>query len=437
MCSRPTEFQATRLCPNDESLANVPRDDVSFGQGPDEPRDVSFDEAGDEVSLDSTLARGLGELDAAELLRVDRPMTRRQGGVVEVDGRELVDFASNDYLGIAADPRPAAAAARLLAVEGAGAGAARLISGTHPMHLRLERALAAMKGQEAALLFASGYAANVGAIAALAGRGDILYSDELNHASVIDGCRLSRAEVRIFPHRDLSVLEELMRRDRKEQPEGSRWIVVEGVYSMEGDLFPLDRLVPLARRYGARTYLDDAHGTGVLGRAGRGSAEHFGVAGEIDVVLGTLGKAIGTSGAFVAGSERLRSWLLNRARSFVFSTAPSAALAAASLKALEIVECESLRRDRLRAHALRLRGGLAALGHPVARDSPGHIVPVRIGGAGETMRVAAALESRGYLVGSIRPPSVPPGSARLRIGLSATHNSEQIDGLLRALEESR
>jgi len=388
-------------------------------------------------SLDEVLALGLGELDAAELLRMDRPMTRRPGGVVEVAGRELVDFASNDYLGLAADPRPAAAAARFLAVEGAGTGAARLISGTHRVHLRLERALAAMKGKEAALLFGSGYAANVGAIAALAGRGDILYSDELNHASVIDGCRLSRAEVRIFPHRDLRALEELMRRDREEHPAGSRWIVVEGVYSMEGDLFPLDRLVPLARKYGARLYLDDAHGTGVLGREGRGSAEHFGVTGEIDVVLGTLGKAIGTSGAFVAGSERLRSWLLNRARSFVFSTAPSAALAAASLEALEILAREPERRDRIRAHALRLTDGLAALGHSVSRDLPGHIVPVRIGGAGDTMRVAAALEARGYLVGSIRPPSVPPGSARLRIGLSAAHLPEQIDGLLRAIEENR
>lgn len=425
MSSRPTASQATPRSRDDVSL-----NDVSL-------EDEALHECRDDVSLDGTLAHGLGELEAAELLRADRPMTRRQGGVVEVDGRELVDFASNDYLGLAADPRPAAAAARLLAVEGAGAGAARLISGTHPTHLRLERTLAAMKGKEAALLFGSGYAANVGAIAALAGRGDILYSDELNHASVIDGCRLSRAEVRIFPHRDLPALEELMRRDRRTQPEGSRWIVIEGVYSMEGDLFPLDRLVPLAQKHGARVYLDDAHGTGVLGREGRGSAEHFGVAGEIDVVLGTLGKAIGTSGAFVAGSERLRSWLLNRARSFVFSTAPSAALAAASLEALEILEREPERRERVRAHALRMRDGLAALGHPVARDSPGHIVPVRIGGAGETMRIAAALEGRGYLVGSIRPPSVPPGSARLRIGLSAAHSTEQIDGLLRALEESR
>ena len=425
MSSRPTASQATHRSRDDVSL-----NDVSL-------EDEALHECRDDVSLGGTLAHGLGELEAAELLRADRPMTRRQGGVVEVDGRELVDFASNDYLGLAADPRPAAAAARLLAVEGAGAGAARLISGTHPTHLRLERTLAAMKGKEAALLFGSGYAANVGAIAALAGRGDILYSDELNHASVIDGCRLSRAEVRIFPHRDLPALEELMRRDRRTQPEGSRWIVIEGVYSMEGDLFPLDRLVPLARKHGARVYLDDAHGTGVLGREGRGSAEHFGVAGEIDVVLGTLGKAIGTSGAFVAGSERLRSWLLNRARSFVFSTAPSAALAAASLEALEILEREPERRERVRAHALRMRDGLAALGHPVARDSPGHIVPVRIGGAGETMRIAAALEGRGYLVGSIRPPSVPPGSARLRIGLSAAHSTEQIDGLLRALEESR
>ncbi len=384
--------------------------------------------------LEAFLARGLEELDASGLLRADRPLRRREGGRVEVEGRVLADFASNDYLGLAADPRPARAAARVLEREGAGSGAARLISGTHPLHHELERALAELKGKEAALLFATGYAANVGTLAALAGPGDLLYSDELNHASIIDGCRLSRAEVRIFPHGDLEVLERMLRNDRgRGRPGRARWIVVEGVYSMEGDLCPLDELVLLARREQARVYLDDAHGTGVVGATGKGSSEAFGVNGEVDVVVGTLGKALGTGGAFVAGSSRLRAWLLNRARSFVFSTAPPAAMAAATLAALEIRSSEPERRTRLAGNADHLARGLGALGLPPRPGLPGHITPVRIGGSDRTVQVARRLEERGFLVGAIRPPSVPSGTARLRIGVSAVHDAAQIDGLLGAL----
>jgi 8-amino-7-oxononanoate synthase len=386
---------------------------------------------GRDNSMDADLARRLAQLRDAGLRRALRSVERRDGAEVAVDGRTAIDFSSNDYLGLAADPRIARAAADALAEAGTGAGAARLISGNHPLHERLEREIAAFKHAPAALLFPSGYAANTGAIPALVGRGDAVYSDALNHASLIDGCRLSRAEPRVFPHGDLDALHRLLREDQGKF--ARRMIVVDAVFSMDGDLFPLDRLIPIAREHGAWTYVDDAHGTGVLGVEGRGAAEHFGVEGEIDVRMGTLGKALGTAGAFVAGSERLREWLMNRARSFVFTTGSPPALAAAALQALRIARDEPWRRERLRENARRMRDGLAALGRPAPGEADGHIVPVPLGDPGETMRIGAALRARGFLAGAVRPPTVPPGGSRLRVTLSAAHTAEQIDGLLDAL----
>ncbi|HEU4456643.1 MAG TPA: 8-amino-7-oxononanoate synthase [Longimicrobium sp.] len=380
--------------------------------------------------LDDALAADLAALERAGLRRALHPVDERDGAEVVFGGRRMVDFSSNDYLGLASDPRIARAAAEALA-GGTGAAAARLISGNHALHEALEAALAAFKGAEAALLFSSGYAANAGALPALAGPGDALYSDALNHASLIDGCRLSRAAVRVFPHMDVRALDAMLREDAGRYRR--RIIVVDAVFSMDGDLFPLDALVEVARRRGAWTYVDDAHGTGVLGDGGRGSAERWGVEGEIDVVMGTLGKALGTAGAFVAGSRTLRDFLLNRARSFVFSTGTPPALAAATLRALEIVRAEPWRRERLRANARRLREGLAALGHPAPGEPNGHIVPVLIGGEAETMRAGAALRERGWLPAAVRPPTVPPGTSRLRLTLSAAHTPEQVDGLLEAL----
>ncbi|HYJ78795.1 MAG TPA: 8-amino-7-oxononanoate synthase [Longimicrobiaceae bacterium] len=362
-----------------------------------------------------------------------RTVEKRRGAQVRVEGRPTVDFASNDYLGLAADPRLASAAGAALGRAGTGAAAAPLICGHHPLHQALERELAALKGAAAALLFSSGYAANLGAIPALVGRGDAVYSDALNHASLIDGCRLSRAETRIFPHADPDALDALLAGDAGRFRR--RLIVVDAVFSMDGDLFPLDALVRVARRHGAWTYVDDAHGTGVLGAGGRGAAERWGVEGEIDVVMGTLGKALGAAGAFVAGSAAVRDLLLNRARSFVFSTAPPPALAAAALEALRIVRGEPWRRERLRANARRLRGGLRALGRPAGGEPDGHIVPVVIGAADATVSAGDALREAGYLVGAVRPPTVPAGTSRLRITLSAAHTDEEVDGLLAALAE--
>ncbi len=386
-----------------------------------------------QTTLDAVLRRDLSVLDHADLRRETHPVRERRGATVSAAGRPAVDFSSNDYLGLAGDPRIADAIAGALKREGTGAAAARLISGTNELHEELEVALAAFKGAEAALLFASGYAANTGAIPALASRGDVIYADALNHASLIDGCRLSRAEVKIFPHLDLDRLDDMLRDDADR--DGRRWIVVDAVFSMDGDLFPLDALAALASEHGAFTYVDDAHGTGVLGANGRGSAERWNVERRIDVTMGTLGKAIGTTGAFIAGSQLLRDWLLNRARAFVFTTAAPPALAAGTSEALRIVQTEPWRRDRLRANARALRDGLRALGRDPAGDEDGHIIPLIIGEAAATARAGAALRERGFLVGAVRPPTVPLGSSRLRVTASGAHTPEQIAHLLDALRD--
>jgi 8-amino-7-oxononanoate synthase len=385
-------------------------------------------------TLDHVLTRELDALTHAGLRRALRPVQRRSGAQVLVDGRPAVDFSSNDYLGLATDPRLAAAAATAMFDDGTGAGAARLITGDHPRHRALEQELARYKQTDAALLFGSGYLANVGTIPALVGRGDAIYADALNHASLIDACLLSRAERRVFAHRDMAQLEAALIADQGRVRR--RLIIVDGVFSMDGDLAPLDQIVSLARTYGAWTYVDDAHGTGVLGESGRGSAEYWGVENDIDVVMGTLGKAFGVAGAFIAGSRTLVEYLINRARSFVFTTATPPALSAAAAAALRIARAEPGRRDRLRDVARRLRAGVAALGRPVDGDSTGHIIPVAIGAADEAVRVGAALRERGYLVGAVRPPTVPIGTSRLRITASAAHSDAQVDGLLTALADT-
>ena len=377
--------------------------------------------------MDAELDEELQVLQSAGLRRSLRQVHQRRAGTVLLDGERVADFASNDYLGLAADPRLSRAASAVLQAEGVGAGAARLISGNHPIHEGLERAVARFKGCEHALLFPSGYMANVGAIPALVGPGDVIYSDALSHASLIDGCRLSKATIRVFPHADVAALAAMLEADRHAFRRAL--IVVEGIFSMDGDLFPLDQLVPLARRFDAWTYVDDAHGTGVLGATGAGSVEHFGVTGQIDVIVGTLGKAMGTSGAYVAGSQVLVDYLTSRARSFIYTTGAPAAISAATLEALRIVQVESWRRDAVRERANRLRERLRAAGLEAPGMSDGHIIPVLIGDPMHTMRLVADLRRRGFLVGGVRPPTVPTGTARLRISVSAVHPMELVDAL--------
>lgn len=383
-------------------------------------------------TLEAQLRADLAAWEAAGLRRRPRTVHRRQGARLWIDDREIVDVASNDYLGLAGDPRLAEAAARALARGPVGAAAARLICGEYEEHRALEREIAAFLGAEDALLFGSGYLANIGALPALAGEGDVIYSDALNHASLIDGCRLARARVRVVPHGDVAALAAMLREDYGRTRR--RWIVVDGVFSMDGDLAPLADLVALARRYDAWIYLDDAHATGVLGPTGRGSAERWGVMGEVAATVVTLGKAFGAAGACVVGSATVREWLLQRARSFVFTTAPPPAVAAAARAALRIVQDEPERRARLWALAAHLREALRAyVGLEVPADGAGHIVPVIVGDAAAAVQLGAALFEEGYWVGAVRPPTVPPGTARLRLSLSAAHTPADLEGLAQAL----
>jgi 8-amino-7-oxononanoate synthase len=377
--------------------------------------------------MDMALIEELQSLQAAGLRRTLQQVHQRRAGTVLLNGERVADFASNDYLGLAADPRLARAAAAVLQAEGMGAGAARLISGNHPLHDALERALAHFKGCERALLFPSGYMANIGAIPALVGPGDVIYSDALCHASLIDGCRLSKAAIRVFPHADLDALAGMLADDRHAFRRAL--IVVEGVFSMDGDLFPLEGLVPLARRFDAWTYVDDAHGTGVLGATGAGSVEQCDVTGQIDVIVGTLGKAMGTSGAYVTGSRPLVDYLTSRARSFIFTTGTPPAVAAATLEALRLVQVEPWRREAVRDRARRLRDRLRAAGREAPGMSDGHIVPIMVGDVGATMRLVGEMRRRGFLVGGVRPPTVAPGTSRLRVSVSAVHPMELVDAL--------
>ncbi len=377
--------------------------------------------------MSEILDEELSALQNAGLRRTLRAVQERRAGTVQLNGERIADFASNDYLGLAAEPRVARAASAVLQAEGTGAGAARLISGNHPVHDTLERELARFKECEAALLFPSGYMVNVGVIPALVGEDDVIYSDALNHASLVDGCRLAKATLRIFPHADLDALRAALEADQGLFRRAL--IVVEGLFSMDGDRFPLDALVPLAREFGAWTYVDDAHGTGVLGEDGRGSIADCGVTGQIDVVVGTLGKALGTSGAFVCGSRVLIDFLVSRARSFIFTTGSPPALAAATLEALRLSLVEPWRREAVRDRARHLRDRLSAGGRPIAGMADGHIIPIVVGDPTRTMATVAELRRRGFLVGGVRPPTVAPGTSRLRISVSALHPPSLVDAL--------
>jgi glycine C-acetyltransferase/8-amino-7-oxononanoate synthase len=367
------------------------------------------------------VAAALEELRERGLYRQLRLIEGPQGPRVLLSGREVLLLCSNDYLGLAADARVREAAAEAALRWGAGSGASRLISGNMEPHHELEAALAAFKGYERALLFGSGYLANTGTIAALAGPGEVVFSDELNHASIIDGCRLARAETVVYQHNDVEHLESLLRA----APGTPALIVTDGVFSMDGDVAPLPGLLELARRYGARLMVDEAHATGALGPGGRGAVAAAGLSGEVDVVMGTMGKALGSYGAYVCASAETVDFLINRARPFVFSTAPPPPVVGAARAALEVLEAEPERVDRLIANAQVLREGLAAEGL-VAAASTTQIVPIEIGEAEPTMALCERALERGVFAQGIRPPTVPEGSSRLRFTVMATHEPEEL-----------
>jgi len=356
-----------------------------------------------------------------------RGLARR---LVVRDSRSLLNFASNDYLGLANDPRVVDAACSAARVHGWGSGASPLVSGWREPHEALSAALAEFERVEAVALFPSGFAANLGAIVALVGPGDAVYLDRLDHACLVDGARLSRAKLRVYPHNDANRLEAILVRDRGKFRRSL--IATDGVFSMDGDLAPLADLADLAGRFGAMLLVDEAHGTGVFGAEGRGAAEWLGVEDRVDVKVGTLSKALGSLGGFVAGSRRLVNWLINRARPLIYSTSLPPSAAAAATQALEILQLEPWRRARLTTLAASLREALPTLGLPDAGPG-GPIVPVVLGEPEAALDRAARLLERGCLVPAIRPPTVPEGTARLRISLTAAHTSEDLETLIAAL----
>lgn len=338
------------------------------------------------------------------------------------DGREVLVFNSNDYLGMTHEAAVIRAAGEALRF-GAGSGGARLTSGASFEISDLEAELARFKGKEAALVFNTGYMTNLGVIWALAGKEDVIFSDSLNHASIIDGCRMSGAKIAVYPHSDTAALERLL----AETPcAGQRYIVTDGVFSMDGDIARLPELAALRDKYGAALLVDDAHATGVIGKTGRGTAEYWGLEGTVDIQVGTLSKALGAEGGFVCASEDIIRWLRNRSRPFIFSTAIGPSTAAVALASLCLLEAEPRRLEILRANTARLRDALTAAGLPLLPgDTP--ILPVMCGEEDRAASLARACREEGLLLSAIRPPSVPRGTSRIRLTVTAAHTAEDID----------
>jgi 8-amino-7-oxononanoate synthase len=379
----------------------------------------------------SDVAERLSELREAGLYRELREVGGAQGPRVMLDGREVILLCSNNYLGLANHPAVREAAATAALRWGTGAGASRLISGSMTLHRRLEERLAEFKGTESALLFGSGYLANTGTVSALAREGEVVCSDELNHASIIDGCRLSRAETFVYRHADTEHLAWGLERVRGR----ASLIVTDGVFSMDGDVAPLAELAELAERHRCRLMVDEAHGTGALGPKGRGAVAEAGVGERVDVIVGTLGKALGSYGAYVCADAEIRELLVNVARPFIFSTALPPPAVAAAYAALSQLEGRSKRLRRLRENAATVRSALAAEGFDVDEEGT-QIVPVVVGEAARATALCDAALRRGVFAQAIRPPTVPGGSSRLRLTVMATHREGELRRAAAAIGEA-
>ncbi len=349
-----------------------------------------------------------------------------------ISGKKYILLASNNYLGLSTEPRVVEAAASALSKYGTGSGGSRLVSGSSDLHAELEKKIAEFKSTEDAILFSSGYLANVGTIAALVGEGDTVFSDELNHASIIDGCRLSRARVEIYPHLDTDSLDYMVSQNR-----GSRkkLIVTDTVFSMDGDLTDLGEICSISERHGCMLMVDEAHAMGVLGEKGSGATEHFGVESRVPVVMGTLSKAVGSLGGYVAGSRRLVDFIRNRVRSYIFDTSLPAASVAASIEAIRIIESEPQRRKHLMRLVDKFKSGLCEMGFDVL-SSQSAIVPVLTGEPEVTLKLASAIRKRGVYTPAVRPPSVPAGKCRIRASLMATHTEDHISQALEGFRDS-
>jgi 8-amino-7-oxononanoate synthase len=379
----------------------------------------------------SDYRRHLASLEAQGLLRTLRTVDSPQGPRVRVDGREVVCLCSNNYLGLASHPHVVRRVQQAVAEWGFGSGASRLVSGTMSPHRRLEARLAAFKKTEAALLFGSGYQANAAAIAAAAGGDDVILIDRLVHASIVDAARASGAAVRVFPHRDYDKLAKTLARCARYK---RRLVVTDTVFSVDGDLADLPALVEIKRRYEAALMIDEAHATGVFGASGRGLAEQQNVEDDIDITVGTLSKALGGIGGFVAAERPFIEYLINTARSFIYTTAPPPAACAAAEAALDLIESEPQRRERLGALADRVRREWHGRPDRNTAGSASQIIPLVVGDNMKALELSRALLDAGFLVPAIRPPTVPRGTARLRVTLCADHDPDDINAFLAAVD---
>jgi glycine C-acetyltransferase len=383
-----------------------------------------------ETSLDY-LKEQLADLRAAGTALHPRVLEDEQKARTRFDGRDVINLASNNYLGLAAHPRMKRAAAEAAARYGAGSGAVRTIAGTMSLHTELERRFAAFKGAEAAIMFQSGFTANSGTVAAILGKEDVIVSDQLNHASIIDGARLSRAEIKVFPHKDAAAADALLAETKA--PGRHQLLITDGVFSMDGDIAPLPALVEVADKHGAIMMIDDAHASGVLGKNGRGTVDHFGLHGRVDIQVGTLSKAIGVLGGFIAGPQHLIDWLVNRGRPFLFSTSAPPAVAAACIEALNILEEEPERVERLWARTNFFKQGLTNLGFDTgASETP--ITPVIAGEETKAVELAKLLWEEGVFTPAIVFPTVPKGRSRVRTIVTADHTEEDLKEALDAFE---
>ncbi|MEJ7789590.1 MAG: 8-amino-7-oxononanoate synthase [Thermoleophilaceae bacterium] len=377
------------------------------------------------------IEEALQEIRDAGLYRRMRMISGPQGPRVLLDGKPVLLLCSNNYLGLADHPRVREAAAEAAMRYGAGAGASRLISGTMRIHRRLEERLAEFKGYEAALLFGSGYLANSGVVQALARQGDVVFSDSLNHASIVDGCRLAGAETFVYEHGDLDHLAWGL----DEAAGRGSLIVTDGVFSMDGDVAPLEGIVELAREHDVRVMVDEAHGTGAMGPGGRGSVAHAGLEDEVDVLVGTLGKALGSYGAFVCCERQMAKYLTNTARTLIFSTAPSPPSVAAAMAALELLREQPRRVEKLQRNAVVLRDALAEEGLP-ALAGESQILPVVIGDAADAMAASERALGNGVFAQAVRPPTVPAGTSRLRLTVMASHTKSELRDAAKTLATS-
>lgn len=362
------------------------------------------------------------------VFRLPRVLEGAQEPRAVFDGREIINLSSNNYLGLANHPRLREAAKDAVERYGAGSASVRTIAGTMSLHTELERRLAAFKRTEAALVYQSGFTANSGTVSALLGREDVIISDELNHASIIDGARLSRATIKVYPHKDVAAMKQLL-----EESKGARRILVitDGVFSMDGDIAPLPDIVEVAKQYNAIVMVDDAHASGVLGENGRGTVDHFGLHGQVDIQIGTLSKAIGVLGGYVAGSRVLIEYLIQRARPFLFSTSHPPAVTAACLAALDLLESDPSLVQRLWDNARYFRDGLAGLGFDVS-GSETPIIPVIVGEGRKAMELSDRLFEEGVFAQGIAYPTVPRGKARVRTIVTAAHTRDDLDQALEA-----